>query len=123
MTTKTEGSHAGAFIISEANGHRSREVVTIEAGHILEAGAVLAKNALNTYEEYNNDGSNNAAAGILVYPVDSSDGTVQATVIVRDAEVNGPELVWADTEDTGDRDAAVVDLKALGIIVRGNVYP
>lgn len=123
MTTKTEGPHRGGFIVSEANGHRSREVVTIEAGHVLSAGAVLAANGAGTYEEYNNDGSNNAAAAILLDNVDSTDGTVKATVLVRDCEVNGGELVWADTEDTGDRDAAVADLKALGIIVRGAVYP
>jgi hypothetical protein len=122
MTVKTEGPHSGGFIVSEANGHRSREIITIAAGQVLQAGAVLAVLA-GVYEEYNNDASFNAAAAILLDNVDASDGAVRATALVRDCEVNGGELVFADSEDSGDRDAAVADLKALGIIVRGNVYP
>lgn len=41
MTTFTEGTHAGEFIVSEANGNRSREKVTVLSGQVLKAGAVL----------------------------------------------------------------------------------
>jgi hypothetical protein len=42
MTTLTESTHAGEFLVSEANGTLSREVVTIAAGSgVIPAGMVL----------------------------------------------------------------------------------
>lgn len=43
MTTKTEGQHAGEFIVSEAPGTLSRDTVTVLSGQNLSAGAVLGK--------------------------------------------------------------------------------
>lgn len=120
MTVKTEGFHAGHFIISEANGHRSREVITVKQGEVLDAGAVIAlQTSTGKYIEYQNDETSLAAKAILFDNVDATDGDVEAVALVRDCEVNGAELQWAATEDTGDRDAAVVDLATQGIIVRG----
>lgn len=42
MPELTESSHPGEFLVSEANGTRSRELVTIDTG-VLAAGTVLAK--------------------------------------------------------------------------------
>lgn len=120
MVVKYEGRHAGHFIVSEANKTRSRERVTIAEGEVLEAGTVLALHTTSgEYLQYQNDETSvsNAAKAILFDNVDATDGPVDAIAIVRDAEVNGGELIWADTEDTGDRDAAIADLKAVGIIV------
>lgn len=122
MTVKTEGFHAGHFIISEANGHRSREVVTVKQGEVLNAGAVISlQTSTGKYIEYQNDETSLGAKAILFDNVDATDGDVQAVAIVRDAEVNGAELQWAATEDTGDRDAAVTDLATVGIIVRDSI--
>lgn len=121
MVTKTEGRHAGFFIVSESNKTRSREQITIAEGEILQAGAVIAKNSsTGNYEGYDNDGTSltHTAAAILFDNVDATDGEVQAVAIVRDAEVNREELIFADSEDTGDQDAAVADLLAVGIICR-----
>lgn len=41
-TVFTEGPHAGAFILSEASGHRSRENITIGASQTILAGTLLA---------------------------------------------------------------------------------
>lgn len=121
MTIKTEGQHAGHFIISEANGHRSREVITVKSGEVLNAGAVIAlQSSTGKYIEYQNDETDLAAKAILFDNVDASDGDVEAVALVRDCEVKGANLQWADTEDTGDRDAAVTDLALQGIIVRGD---
>ncbi|MDY0882300.1 head decoration protein [Dongia soli] len=38
-----EGRYTGEFIVSEANGHRSREQVVLLAGENLEAGSVLGR--------------------------------------------------------------------------------
>jgi hypothetical protein len=44
MTTLTEGTHAGEFIVSEAEGTLSRDSVTVEAGAgVITAGMVLGK--------------------------------------------------------------------------------
>lgn len=120
MVVKTEGFHAGHFIVSEANKTRSRETIIIREGQVLVAGAIIAKGADGKYGAYNNDGTSdeNTAAGILFDNVDATDGDVKAVGVLRDCEVNLDELQWADTEDTGDRDAAIADLAALGIIGR-----
>jgi hypothetical protein len=121
MTTLTETGHAGGFLLSEANGSRSRDVVTIVSGQNLKAGAVLGKiSASGKYKAYDNgagDGSQ-AAAAILFDDVDASGGDKTATAIVRDAEVNKNELVYAVGQDQTSKDASVVDFAALGILVR-----
>jgi hypothetical protein len=43
MTILSEGSHAAAFLVSEAAGTRSRERITVLSGESLVAGAVLGK--------------------------------------------------------------------------------
>lgn len=121
MTVKTLAKTAGFFLVSEANKTRSRAVVTIAEGENLVAGQVLALNAsTGKYEAYDNDGTSdtNAAAAILFDAADATDGDVEAVAIVRDAEVHGDEIVFASSEDTGDREAAFADLATKGIIVR-----
>ena len=44
MTTFTETlPHAGGFVVSEANGHRSRDAITVASGNNLGAGTVLGQ--------------------------------------------------------------------------------
>ncbi|HBP1903125.1 TPA: head decoration protein, partial [Pseudomonas aeruginosa] len=74
MTIKTEGVHAGEFLLSEGNGSRSRENIVITAGSgRLVAGTLIAPitadNALTA----------TAAAG------NTGDGTVGATVVTSAA--------------------------------------
>lgn len=62
MSIKTEGVHAGEFLLSEANGERSRANITISAGSgILLAGTVLgiltAANALTPTAQAGNTGN------------------------------------------------------------------
>jgi len=121
MATKTETQHTAGFIVSEANGNRSRKKVTLLAAETtgnLVAGTVIgemsAPNA-GTYGAYDN--SNPAAVdGILVESVDASASDVEATIIVRDAEVNEDELTIGG--DATSITAAGDELAALGIIYR-----
>lgn len=115
MATKTEALRTGEFIISEANGTRSREPVSIAAAAAaLVAGTVLGKiTASGEYVAYSNaanDGSE-VAAGILYAAVGDSAADQPAVAIVRDAEVASNRLTGLDT-------AARNDLAALGVIVR-----
>ena len=83
------------------------------------AGAVLGRiTSGGEYVEYDNDGTDDGrrtAAAILFADADASDGAVKATAIVRDAEVNGEELVWQSSDEVT---AGIADLATVGIIVR-----
>lgn len=127
MTVFIEGRHAAEFILSEANGQRSRENGTVASGQKLAAGEVVM---LSSGKLVAHDGTLDshgdvvtAAAGIMIYPVDASaTGTntnTPAAYLARDAEVNGELLTFPDESTAGGEEAAVkASLKTLGIIVR-----
>lgn len=121
MTTLTEGRHTGEHIISEANGTRSRDVVTLIAGQNLQPGTVLGK--ITTGGKYTllaptaTDGSQVAAA-VLFAAVDATAADKPAVVNSRDTEVVGAALTWSAGISAGQKTAATADLKALGIVIR-----
>jgi hypothetical protein len=119
----TEGTHAGEFIVTEANGHMSREKITVVSGQDLAAGAVLGKiTASGKYTAVApaaSDGSE-SAAGILYEAVDASGGDESGVAILRDAEVNNEELGWGSL-NAGQKTTAKSQLKTLGIFVRDAV--
>ena len=120
MTELTEGTHAGEFIYSEANGARSREHVTVVSGQDLAAGDVVGiVTASGKYAIYNNGAADGTetAAGILFEAVDASAADAAGVIVARDAEVNLDELGW-NSQAQGAIDAGVVDLTAIGIIPR-----
>lgn len=124
MATYTaETTHAGEFIVSEGNGGISRGEVTILSGEDLAAGTVIAKvTASGKYVQHDEDGDDGSenAAGILFDAVDASSADVtEAVAILRLAEVNDGELVWPSTIEAAEKTAAIVELTALNIIVRG----
>lgn len=118
MTVKTEGRHAGEFILSEANGQRSREVGTVASGQVLKAGTVLELSGGNlvTYA----GSTSSEAVGVLFDNVDATDGAVAGAVyIARDAELNSDKLSITTDNTAGDGLAAgIAGLKSLGIIAR-----
>lgn len=119
-TFGTEGTHAGEFIVSEANGSRSRETATVTSGENLVAGAVVATVG-GKLVEFDDNGAGGAeiATGVLFDAVDASlADVVGAVVIVRDAEVNLSELQWGAGQLQADIDAGVAELATLGIIAR-----
>ena len=96
MANLTEGHHRGEYIISEPNGDRGRDAVTIESGQTLEPGYVLGKTTggeFKLYDPGNADGSETAVA-ISYDHVDASGGAKTAVVTARDTEVNAGELGW-----------------------------
>jgi hypothetical protein len=115
MTVKTEGQHAGEFLISEASGTRSRESITVTGGSF-PVGQVLGKiTASGKYTAYDAavdpaDGSETAVA-VLFDAVDASSADAKGVAIMRDAEVRGSDLTDNDASGT-------TDLAAAGIIVR-----
>lgn len=121
----TEKHHTGGFLISEADGHYSRDNVTLDASATtttagLESGTVLGKiTGTGKYAAYDQQGSGGVegAAAILYSPADPTGADQAVSVICRAAEVNGNELVWPGGSPT-DVTAGVADLRAIGVIVR-----
>ena len=121
MSTLTEGQHAGEFVVSEANGSRSREPATVVTGQNLKAGHVVgtvtASGKLTEWNPANLDGSE-TVSGILFDNVDATAADASGVVFARDAEVQASALQYFDGATQGDRDTAAAQLSALGIIVR-----
>jgi Bacteriophage lambda head decoration protein D len=125
MTTFTEPTRALDFLISEANGSRSRDQVTLTASQgALVPGTVLAKvTATGNYVLYDDDANGGTpgagvALAILCYPVENVAATQPITVISRDAEVDAAQLTWEASNDAGEITAGKADLAAVGIICR-----
>ena len=125
MALKTEGRHTGEFILSEAEGTRSREnvTVTVGAGVTLPAGATLGKiTATGKYVPYNNaaaDGSQ-AVAGVLyaeLYNPAGAPADLAGVIVNTDAEVRKADLEW-NGQDAAAQTAGLADLLALGIKAR-----
>ena len=106
-------------IRDRANGNRSRKVVTLLASETtggLASGTVIGEmTAGDVYGAYDN-GDPAIAEGILIEAVDASASNVDATILVRDAEVNEDELTIGG--DATSIAAAKTELENLGIIYR-----
>jgi hypothetical protein len=89
-----EPRHPGEFIISEANGSRSRGAVTIGASQTIVPGTVLT-NTAGTYTAHDPAGAGTADAVAMYGCVTGAGGSAQITAIVGEAEVNGNTMTWA----------------------------
>ncbi|SHJ68968.1 Bacteriophage lambda head decoration protein D [Roseomonas rosea] len=122
----SEGFYPGHFLVSQANGFRSRDTITIAnttgAPVTLQAGLVLAKLTANgNYVPYDNagsDGSEVAAAILFATVTVPANGTKRGAGVTRAAEVNASELLWDASVDAAGKTAGLADLLALGIVAR-----
>lgn len=115
----TEKNHAGEFLLSEANGDRSREVIEVASGNTLEAGTILGEitatpGVYGPYDDGAADGRETAKV-VLWDKIDTSatgtNADTKALVIARDATVSLNKLYGHDANGEAD-------LAAAGIIVR-----
>lgn len=117
----TEGRHAAEFVMSEAEGHRSRDNGILKSGEDLAAGTVVMWENGNPgdklIEYVVSTGA--AVAGVLLYKTDATADTY-VSYMARDCEVNLKLLTYPDTDPTAgtDKAATIAGLKELGIIVR-----
>jgi len=82
-TVFTETTRPGAFIVSEANGSRSREVGRLASGNDLVAGAVLGKiTTANTATSGSNTG--NGTISVVTIGTDAINGTYTITITAED---------------------------------------
>jgi len=121
-TILEEPVHTGEHIVSEANGFRSRTTLTIAASQTLSAAAVVgivtASGEAVELDPDAVDGSE-AAAGVIYSAVTTEAGETEAVAAhVRDCELRASSLVWPAGITTGEKDTAIAELKALGVILR-----
>ena len=126
MATLTKIQSNASFIVSESNGYRSRDdvTVTVPAATTYAAGTILGKiTASGKYVRHAagaTDGSEDEAGVLYETLVNTTgSGVDNASVsMARDAEVNGSELTYEVGADAAQITASNLALKALGIIVR-----
>jgi len=126
MATLTKIQSNASFIVSESNGYRSRDdvTVTVPASTTYAAGTLLGKiTASGKYVRHAAaaaDGSENEAGVLYETLVNTTVSAVDSESVsfARDAEVNGSELTYEVGADAAQITASNLALKALGIIVR-----
>lgn len=129
MTVLIESRHPGEFLLSEANGQRSREEITIAAGSgVIAPGALLGrytsgtnigKYALAPATAADPDVGHHVAIAVALCGCDTTTSDRTIAVIHRDAEVNGHGLSYASSvDDAAKRATKATQLAAVGIIVR-----
>jgi len=119
MTVLTEARHAGEFIVSEANGWRSRESVIVAAGQDLEAGTILGKRIKGTAAAVA-DGAN-SGDGVIGAVVPGALAQVGAYAVVC---VGGTYAVAAPAAAAGNAGDGVLTLAdpAFGADVKVGTY-
>ena len=116
------------YLVSEANGTRSRDVVTLAEGVVRNPGTVLGKVAATgkyvpvdpangTGEGETPDGSHIAVA-VLFAAVHATAGDKPAVITARDAEVEAAALIWPAAITPTQKTAALGQLAAVGIVAR-----
>jgi len=121
MTTLTEGTHPGGFLVWEAHRDYTRETITVASG-TLQPGTVLGKiTASGKYAAHDPaavDGTETAVA-VLWGKADASGVDAPDVALIRGpAIVNRHDLVFAGTPSDPEIAAAHAALLAAGILVR-----
>ncbi|MGE0717187.1 MAG: head decoration protein [Alphaproteobacteria bacterium] len=94
MTVLTDTSHAGEFLVSEANGRRSRAQGTVLADQVLKAGQVIGAVAVGTAAgaAFASNAANTGTMGAVVVGAGAKPG-VYKVVIIEPASNAGKFLV------------------------------
>jgi len=121
MAVKTEPNYLGDWLKFEEDNLYSREPVTVASGQNLKTGTVVgivtATGKVRQLAPSANDGSQNAA-GVLVGDVDATTGDKPGVIIARHAICSDKGLVWPTGITGPQKNTALAQLKALGILVR-----
>lgn len=126
MTIVTPGPRPLLFLLTEANGQRSRANKTIPSGAgIIVSGqvcaTVTATGAVVPLAPAASDGSQNANC-ISMYKYNATSAAVMGAFIDNDAEVKEEELVWPVGISGPQKLAAVASLRAAGIKILAASY-
>jgi len=121
MAAKTESNYLGDWLKFEEDNLYSRDQVTVASGQNLKTGTVVgiitASGKVTQLAPSASDGSQNAA-GVLVGDVDASAADTPGVIIARHAICSDKGLVWPSGITGAQKNTALGQLKALGILVR-----
>jgi hypothetical protein len=113
VDVKTEGQHAGEFIVSEANGTLSREVGALKSGEVVKDGQAVDIDTGKLIAAVD------SAVGIVVGDHDASGGEKAGVVyIARLAEVKDSLLTLTDESTEASENGVKAALDALFIVRR-----
>ena len=125
MPAITEGLNLGDLLKYEAPNLFSRDQVTVASGQTLPLGAVVgivtATGKVKQIDPSATDGSQ-YAAGVLMQPchaalIDREDGLM----VARHAIVADHALTWPAAITAAEKQAAVLQMKSLGVLIRKGV--
>ena len=125
MTAITEGLNLGDLLKYEAPNLYSRDQITVASGQTLRLGAVVsivtATGKVKQIDPSATDGTQ-YAAGVLMQPcdaalIDREDGLM----VARHAIVADHALTWPAAITVAEKQAAVLQLKSLGVLIRKGV--
>ena len=125
MPAITEGLNLGDLLKYEAPNLFSRDQVTVASGQTLPLGAVVgivtATGKVKQIDPSATDGSQ-YAAGVLMQPcdaalIDREDGLM----VARHAIVADHAMTWPAAITVAEKQAAVLQLKSLGVLIRKGV--
>ncbi len=124
-TVFTESMNLGDLLKYEAPNLYSRDRVTVAAGQNLPLGAVIgvvtATGKVKQIDPSATDGTQ-VAAGVLMQACDAALAErTDGLVVARHAIVSDHALQWPTGITTGEQQAAVAQLKSLGVLVRQGV--
>ncbi|MGE0805105.1 MAG: head decoration protein [Burkholderiaceae bacterium] len=124
-TVFTESMNLGDLLKYEAPNLYSRDRVTVAAGQNLPLGAVVgvvtATGKVKQIDPSATDGTQ-VAAGVLMQACDAALAErTDGLIVARHAIVSDHALQWPTGITTGEQQAAVAQLKSLGVLVRQGV--
>lgn len=124
-TVFTESMNLGDLLKYEAPNLYSRDRVTVAAGQNLPLGAVIgvitATGKVKQIDPSATDGTQ-VAAGVLMQACDAALAErTDGLVVARHAIVSDHALQWPTGITTGEQQAAIAQLKSLGVLVRQGV--
>lgn len=115
-----EGLQTGEFLLSEANGNRSRETVTfMNDCPNMESGTAVGKiTASGLWGKYDHSATNGleVCRGVAYSAIKTQPSAQKGVVIARDAEISFERTVGIDS-------LAQDALADVGIVVRGPTIP
>lgn len=121
MPVMTESNYLGDWLKFEEDNLYSRDQVTVASGQNLKSGTVVgiltASGKVTQLNPAGTDGSE-VAAGVLLGDVDASAGDRPGVIIARHALCSDKGLVWPAGITGAQKNTALGQLKALGILVR-----
>ena len=110
------------FIVSEANGYRSREQIVVAQGGLYRDGTILQAVAGDElkYAPFAGGGDEDGGGplAVLFQTVDARDADIRATGMVRDCELQRAMLKFAGEVSAADREAAYAGLAAAHVVMR-----